>query len=95
MRVCQSCGSCTFLRRLFVAQFTTDPRASVLATEYLAYTSVLLLFDGLYFVAFRTLQAAGDMLAPMFISVGAAAIKAGLTLARLARGKWLTDHWSA
>ncbi len=66
----------------FVAQFTTDPRVAALATEYLAYTAVLLIFYGLYFVAFRTLQAAGDMLTPMFISVGSA-FGAGIPLAFL------------
>jgi putative MATE family efflux protein len=64
----------------FVALFTDDPTVAALAIEYLAYTAVLLLFYGLYFVAFRTLQAAGDMLTPMFISVGAA-FGAGIPLA--------------
>jgi putative MATE family efflux protein len=107
-------------RESFVSLFTSDPRVAAHAVEYLGYTSVLLLFYGLYFVAFRTLQAVGDMLTPMFISVGSAfgagiplallltsrldygptgmwianlvyaAINAGLMLAWLARGKWLT-----
>ena len=43
-----------------------------MASEYLAYASLILLFYGLYFVAFRTLQASGDMLSPMLISVATA-----------------------
>lgn len=85
-------------RGSFVAIFTSDPLVATHATEYLAYTAVLLLFYGLYFVAFRTLQAAGDMLTPMFISVGAA-FGAGIPLALLlsarldygATGMWIAN----
>jgi putative MATE family efflux protein len=56
-------------RRALVSAFTDDPRVAELAAEYLAYSSVLLLFSGLYFVAFRSLQAAGDMNSPMAISL--------------------------
>jgi putative MATE family efflux protein len=91
-------GALFLWRGGFVAQFTSDPVVAAHATEYLAYTSVLLLFYGLYFVAFRTLQAAGDMLTPMFISVGAA-FGAGIPLAfvlgsRLdygATGMWIAN----
>jgi len=69
-------------RESFVALFTSDPTVAAHAIEYLAYTAVLLSFYGLYFVAFRTLQAAGDMLTPMFISVGSA-FGAGIPLAVL------------
>lgn len=82
----------------FVAQFTSDPVVAGHAIDYLAYTAVLLLFYGLYFVAFRTLQAAGDMLTPMFISVGSA-FGAGIPLAVLlasrldygATGMWIAN----
>ena len=85
-------------RDAFVAQFTSDPVVASYAIEYLAYTAVLLLFYGLYFVAFRTLQAAGDMLTPMFISVGSA-FGAGIPLAILlssrldygATGMWIAN----
>jgi putative MATE family efflux protein len=85
-------------RARFVAIFTSDPAVAAHATEYLTYTAVLLLFYGLYFVAFRTLQAAGDMLTPMFISVGAA-FGAGIPLALLlgsrldfgATGMWIAN----
>jgi putative MATE family efflux protein len=91
-------GALLLWRGHFVAQFTSDPVVTAHATEYLAYTAVLLLFYGLYFVAFRTLQAAGDMLTPMFISVGAA-FGAGIPLAfvlasRLdlgATGMWIAN----
>ncbi|MBM4383554.1 MAG: MATE family efflux transporter [Deltaproteobacteria bacterium] len=85
-------------REGFVATFTSDPLVAAHATEYLAYTAVLLSFYGLYFVAFRTLQAAGDMLTPMFISVGAA-FGAGIPLAVIlssrldygATGMWIAN----
>jgi len=91
-------GALLLWRGSFVAQFTSDAVVSAHATEYLAYTAVLLLFYGLYFVAFRTLQAAGDMLTPMFISVGAA-FGAGIPLALIlssrldygATGMWIAN----
>ena len=87
-----------FFRDVFVAQFTDDAAVAAHATEYLAYTAVLLSFYGLYFVAFRTLQAAGDMMTPMFISVGAA-FGAGIPLALIlssrldygATGMWIAN----
>jgi Na+-driven multidrug efflux pump len=69
-------------REPFVAFFTRDPTVAALAVEYCAYTSVLLAFYGLYFVAFRTLQAAGDMRTPMLISV-TIAFGVGIPLALL------------
>ena len=63
-----------FFRHELVAQFATDPEVAALAAQYLAYSSVVLSFYGLYFVAFRTLQAAGDMRSPMVISVSSAAL---------------------
>jgi len=62
-----------FGRAGLVAAFTSDPEVGRLAAEYLAYSSVLLFFSGLYFVAFRSLQAAGDMRSPMIISLVLAA----------------------
>ncbi len=82
----------------FVGTFTTDPAVAALSTEYLAYSAALLTFYGLYFVAFRTLQAAGDMLSPMIISVSLA-FGVGIPLALLlatrldygATGMWIAN----
>ena len=52
-----------------VAIFTTDPIVAAEASDYLRYVSFVLGFWGVYFVAFRTLQAAGDMVTPMVISL--------------------------
>lgn len=60
-------------RDRFVALFTHDPEVARLAVEYLGYSAAILCFYGFYFIAFRTLQAAGDMRAPMLISIGTAA----------------------
>lgn len=60
------------LRHSLVTIFTQDPEVAALAAEYLAYSSVILGFYGLYFASFRTLQAAGDMNSPMIISIGVA-----------------------
>jgi putative MATE family efflux protein len=60
------------LRHRIVLLFTGDPEVAAMAGEYLGYSSVVLLFYGFYFVAFRSLQAAGDMRTPMIISVGTA-----------------------
>ena len=55
----------TTLRRLekrdLVRGHWEDPAVAALASEYLASSSVILVFYGLYFVSFRALQAAGDM----------------------------------
>ena len=58
-----------FAREPLVLLFTQDPAVAALASEYLAYSSAILVFYGLYFVSFRALQAAGDMNSPMLISV--------------------------
>ena len=60
------------LRHELVGLFTNDPQVALLAAEYLVYTSAMLAIYGLYFVSFRTLQAAGDMNSPMIISLGVA-----------------------
>ena len=59
-------------RGALVGLFTSDPAVAALASEYLAYSSAVLVFYGLYFVSFRTLQAAGDMNSPMIISTSVA-----------------------
>jgi putative MATE family efflux protein len=61
-------------RHPLVAQFASDPEVAALASEYLVYSSSILAFYGLYFVAVGTLQAAGDMNSPMNISVSTAAL---------------------
>ena len=58
-----------FFRDTAVAVFTTDPIVAAEASDYLRYVSFVLGFWGVYFVAFRTLQAAGDMITPMVISL--------------------------
>ena len=60
-------------RHPLVELFVSDPETAALAESYLVYSSSILAFYGLYFVAFRTLQASGDMLSPMLISVSTAA----------------------
>jgi putative MATE family efflux protein len=57
-----------------VGLFAEDVRVVETAASYVFYSSLVLLFYGLYFVAFRTLQAAGDMNTPMYISVGVAVL---------------------
>lgn len=60
----------TFLFRTELVQlFTTDAAVVAMASEFLMYSAFVMLFYGLYFVSFRTLQAAGDMRTPMLISV--------------------------
>ena len=61
-------------RAPLVSLFTSDPEVAAMAVEYLGYSSVILLFYGFYFIAFRTLQAAGDMRSPMLISVACATL---------------------
>jgi Na+-driven multidrug efflux pump len=85
-------------RHALVRAFTADPAVAALAAEYLAYSSALLFFSGLYFVAFRSLQAAGDMTSPMVISLLLAAglgIPLALVLTRQeelgATGMWIAN----
>ena len=61
-------------RHPIVGLFVDDPEVAALAAEYLVYSSSILAFYGLYFVAFRTLQASGDMNSPMIISVSTAVL---------------------
>lgn len=87
-----------FTRGAIVSNFTQDPEVAAMASEYLAYASAILMFYGLYFVAFRTLQAAGDMMSPMIISVATAVFlgaPAGYYLATQsdlgASGMWIAN----
>lgn len=112
-------------RGVIVSFFTHDPEVAEMATEYLGYSAVIMLFYGFYFIAFRTLQSAGDMRSPMVISVGTALLLGAplgfflamrtdlgasgmwlanfsyailncvITVAWLARGRWLTLHREA
>jgi len=61
-------------RHQLVSFFASDPEVAEMASQYLVYSSSILMFYGLYFVAFRTLQASGDMNSPMLISVGSAVL---------------------
>lgn len=61
-----------FYRAQLAAFFSNDPAVAELAAEYLGYSSAILVFYGFYFVAFRSLQAAGDMNSPMIISISVA-----------------------
>ncbi len=83
-------------RRELVGVFASDPAVIELAAEYLVYSSINLCVYGLYFVAFRSLQAAGDMNSPMIISVAVAVlvgVPIGYTLATRAdlgaTGMWI------
>ncbi|MEE2673071.1 MAG: MATE family efflux transporter [Myxococcota bacterium] len=69
-----------------VALFTDEPAVLEMAAEYLFYASVQMAFYGPYFVAFRSLQAAGDMNGPMIISVSVAVL-IGAPL-----GLWLSSY---
>ena len=59
-------------RHALIGLFVDDPEVAAMAEQYLVYSSTILAFYGLYFVAFRTMQASGDMLSPMLISVSTA-----------------------
>jgi putative MATE family efflux protein len=85
-------------RHRVVAFFGEDPEVLALAAEYLVYSSVVLAFYGFYFTAFRSLQAAGDMRSPMWISIGTAlllGVPLGFALATRtdlgATGMWLAN----
>ena len=112
-------------REPLVSLFTSDPEVAALAVEYLGYSAAILIFYGFYFIAFRTLQAAGDMRSPMVISIGTALLLGAplgyylatqsemgasgmwlanfvyaivncvITVAWLARGRWVTRHEEA
>lgn len=86
------------LRHRLVAFFASDPAVLALAAEYLVYSSIVLAFHGFYFTAFRSLQAAGDMRSPMWISIGTAlflGVPLGFALASRtdlgATGMWIAN----
>lgn len=84
-------------RDAIVALFTGDPEVAAMASTYLAFSCAILLFYGFYFIAFRTLQAAGDMNSPMVISVSSAVLlgaPAGYWLATYG-GMGATGMWVA
>jgi Na+-driven multidrug efflux pump len=85
-------------RHHLVAFFGDDPAVVALAAEYLVYSAAVLAFYGLYFTAFRALQAAGDMQSPMWISIGTAlclGVPLGFVLASRtdlgATGMWIAN----
>ncbi len=63
-------------RAQIVAVFSQDPEVIRLASEYLLFACVNVVLIGVYFVSFRALQGAGDMLAPMLASLAAALLVA-------------------
>jgi len=85
-------------RAPIVGFFTDDPEVAAIAAEFVAFSSVILAFYGLYFVSYRTLQASGDMISPMLISIGTAVILGAPTGYFLAmgadfgaRGMWIAN----
>lgn len=59
-------------RHAIAGLFTGDPEVAAMAAEFLMYSAALQMFYGLYFVAYRALQAAGDMNSPMIVSISSA-----------------------
>lgn len=61
----------TFLLRTEILRaFSDDPEVVAIGAEYLLYSAGAFFVWGFYFVSMRALQGAGDMLAPMAISIG-------------------------
>ena len=73
-------------RERIVGFFSQDPEVIRLASEYLLFACANVVLIGTYFVSFRALQGAGDMLSPMLASI-AAALGVAVPLAF-----WLTNH---
>ncbi len=63
-------------RGRIVGAFSQDPEVIRLASEYLLFGCANVVLIGIYFVSFRALQGAGDMLAPMLASLAAALLVA-------------------
>ena len=91
-----------WFRGAIVGVFTQDPEVARIATDYLWFAALSLSFYGLYFVAFRALQAAGDMTSPMLISIACAALVGGPLAWYLAevrelgpQGMWIAGLCSA
>ncbi len=64
------------LREPIVGFFSQDPAVIALASEYLLFACANVVLVGIYFVSFRALQGAGDMVAPMLASLAAALLVA-------------------
>jgi len=63
-------------RERIVGMFSQDPEVIRLASEYLLFACANVVLVGTYFVSFRALQGAGDMLSPMLASIAAALLVA-------------------
>jgi len=63
-------------RERIVGAFSQDLEVIRLASEYLLFGCANVVLIGIYFVSFRALQGAGDMLAPMLASLAAALLVA-------------------
>lgn len=59
-----------FFRTHLMSLLSDDPTVIEIGSEYILYLSGAAFFWGFYFVFFRSLQGAGDMLVPMLISLG-------------------------
>jgi putative MATE family efflux protein len=59
-----------------IAAFSDDPEVVRIGTEYLGYLAINFLLWAFYFPFLRSLQGAGDFLAPMAISLGATCLVA-------------------
>ncbi|RMF86315.1 MAG: hypothetical protein D6739_03345 [Nitrospirae bacterium] len=57
-------------RESIVAAFAEDPEVIRIGSELLLYQAGVFGFWGIFFVVFRCLQAAGDVLVPMLASLG-------------------------
>ena len=88
------------LREPLMELLSDDPEVIAVGVEYLAYLAGAFLCWSLFFIWFRALQGAGDMLVPMLISVGTALLVslplAFLLSARIGReGLWIAFLASA
>lgn len=75
-----------FFRGAIIAAFSDDPEVIRIGSEYLLYASGAFAMWAFYFVFFRTLQGAGDVVVPMAITLGGnlfLAIPLGFGLVRL------------
>jgi putative MATE family efflux protein len=59
-----------FFRRPLLGLFTEDPEVLAIGDEMLFYQSLSFVMFAFYFVFFRALQGAGDVVVPMLISLG-------------------------
>ncbi|MDH3214401.1 MAG: MATE family efflux transporter [Myxococcales bacterium] len=63
-------GTTFFLRREIMALLSDDPEVIRQGSEYLRYASGAFTMWAFYFVFFRSLQGAGDVIVPMVLSLG-------------------------